>query len=141
MPGSTSAPFVSPAFKGKSKNGPWGDSIEEIDWSTGQILQQLKELKIDDHTLVIWLSDNGAPMAADMKSTERGTNRPLYGRGYTTSEGAFRSPTIMWWPGQVEPATTCAELATTMDLLPTFARMSNPVAPNRTLSTATILHR
>ena len=129
MPGSTRAPFASPAFKGKSKNGPWGDSIEEIDWSTGQIIQQLKELKIDDHTLVIWLSDNGAPMAPDMNSPERGTNRPLYGRGYTTSEGAFRSPTIMWWPGKVEPATTCAELATTMDLLPTFSRMSNPTAP------------
>ncbi len=129
MPGSTRAPFASPDFKGKSNNGPWGDSIEEIDWSTGQILQQLRDLDIDDHTLVIWLSDNGAPMAPDMNSLQRGTNRPLYGRGYTTSEGAFRSPTIMWWPGQVEPATACAELATTMDLLPTFSHMSNPAAP------------
>ncbi len=124
MPGSTRAPFASPAFKGKSRNGPWGDAIEEIDWSTGQILDTLADLKIDDRTLVVWLSDNGAPMARDVNSLARGTNRPLHGRGYTTAEGAFRSPTIMRWPGKVKPDTTCAELATTMDLLPTFARLA-----------------
>lgn len=126
MPGSTAAPFASPAFKGKSKNGPWGDSIEEIDWSTGEILNKLVDLGIDSRTLVIWLSDNGAPMSrTDMNSPSRGTNRPLYGRGYTTSEGAFRSPTIMWWPGQVPPGSTCTELATTLDLLPTFASLAD----------------
>ena len=126
MPGSTAAPFASPAFKGKSKNGPWGDSIEEIDWSTGELLNKLVDLGIDEQTLVIWLSDNGAPMSGnDMSSTARGTNRPLHGRGYTTSEGAFRSPTIMWWPGHVRPGTTCEELLTTMDLLPTFARFAD----------------
>ena len=124
MPGSTRAPFASPAFKGKSKNGPWGDSIEEIDWSTGELLNKLTELKIDDRTLVIWLSDNGAPMSPSMEGDLRGSNRPLYGRGYTTSEGAFRSPTIMWWPGKVKSGTTCVELATTMDLLPTFATLA-----------------
>jgi arylsulfatase A len=124
MPGSTSAPFASPAFKGKSANGPWGDSIEEIDWSTGQILDRLKQLDIDQRTLVIWLSDNGAPMARDRNSPSRGTNRPLYGRGYTTSEGAFRTPTIMRWPGHVPAGTECRELATTMDLLPTFALLA-----------------
>ncbi len=130
MPGSTAAPFASPAFKGKSRNGPWGDSIEEIDWSTGEILNKLVALGIDERTLVIWLSDNGAPMSrTDIGSPARGTNRPLHGRGYTTSEGAFRSPTIMWWPGRVKPGTTCTELATTMDLLPTFAALAEvPVA-------------
>jgi arylsulfatase A-like enzyme len=126
MPGSTAAPFASPSFKGKSRNGPWGDSIEEIDWSTGEILNKLVDLGIAEQTLVIWLSDNGAPMSGnDMSRTTRGTNRPLYGRGYTTSEGAFRSPTIMWWPGHVQPGTTCEELATTMDLLPTFAQFAD----------------
>ncbi|MEQ9406293.1 MAG: sulfatase [Fuerstiella sp.] len=124
MPGSTAAPFASPDFKGKSANGPWGDAIEEIDWSTGQILDRLAELKIDQNTLVVWLSDNGAPMARDMNSPSRGTNRPLHGRGYTTSEGAFRSPTIMRWPGKVPAGSVCEELATTMDLLPTFAQLA-----------------
>jgi arylsulfatase A-like enzyme len=120
MPGSTRAPFAGPAFKGKSRNGPWGDSVEELDWSTGEILDALAELDIDDRTLVLWTSDNGAPMAPDRNSPERGTNRPLFGRGYTTSEGAFRVPTIVRWPGKVPAATTCAEFATTMDLLPTL---------------------
>ena len=124
MPGSTVAPFASSDFKGKSLNGPWGDSIEEIDWSTGQILNKLEQLDIDDKTLVVWLSDNGAPMAKDMSQLSRGSNRPLHGRGYTTSEGAFRTPTIMHWPGHVPRGTTCDELSTTMDLLPTFARLA-----------------
>ena len=129
MPGSTVKPFASPKFKGKSKNGPWGDSVEELDWSTGQILDKLVELGIDKHTLVIWTSDNGAPMARDMDSPARGTNKPLFGRGYTTAEGAFRVPTIMWWPSKVPAGTTCSELSTTMDFMPTFARLAGGKAP------------
>jgi len=124
MPGSTKAPFSSPDFRGKSKNGPWGDSIEEIDWSTGEILKTLRELKLDSNTLVVWLSDNGAPMLPDMNAVSRGTNKPLHGRGYTTSEGAFRSPTIMWWPGHIPADTTCTEMASTLDLLPTSAALT-----------------
>ena len=124
MPGSTQAPFASADFKGKSDNGPWGDSIEEIDWSTGQILDKLTELQIDRRTLVVWMSDNGAPMGKDMNGTERGTNRPLHGRGYTTSEGGFRTPTIMWWPGRIHAGSVCGEIATTMDLLPTVAELA-----------------
>ena len=68
-------------------------------------------------------------MAPDMNSPVRGSNRPLHGRGYTTSEGAFRVPTIMWWPGQVAAGSECGELATTMDLLPTFAAMTGAKVP------------
>jgi len=124
MPGSTRAPFASPEFKGKSRNGPWGDAIEEIDWSTGKVLDKLVELKLDRHTLVIWTSDNGAPMAPNMDSPTRGTNKPLFGRGYTTAEGAFRVPTLMWWPGHVPAQSTCQEFATTMDLMPTFVQLA-----------------
>lgn len=134
MPGSTAAPFAAPEFQGRSRNGPWGDCVEELDWSTGQILDQLVELGIDRRTLVIWTSDNGSPMARDMNSPSRGTNRPLAGRGYTTAEGAFRVPTIMWQPGVIPAASTCQELATTMDLLPTFAHLAGgDRPPNRTI--------
>ncbi len=122
MPGSTATPFSSEAFKGKSANGPWGDSVEELDWSQGKILDKLVELGLDEHTLVIWTSDNGAPNLPN--SLERGSNRPLHGRGYTTGEGAFRVPTIAWWPGKIPANSVCEELATTMDLLPTFARLA-----------------
>ncbi|MEZ6126123.1 MAG: sulfatase [Planctomycetaceae bacterium] len=124
MPGSTMAPFASAEFQGRSRNGPWGDAIQEIDWSTGQVLQKLQDLKLDQKTLVIWLSDNGAPLAKDPTSLARGSNGPLHGRGYTTAEGAFRSPTLAWWPGHIPAGTTCTELATTLDLLPTAAALA-----------------
>jgi len=124
MPGSTSKPFASEAFRGKSKSGPWGDSVEELDWSTGQIMKKLEELGIADKTLLIFTSDNGSPMGTDMNSLARGTNKPLHGRGYTTSEGGFRVATLMWWPGTISGGTVCRELASTLDFLPTFANMS-----------------
>lgn len=129
MPGSTSAPFASERFRGRSQNGPWGDAVEELDWSTGEILDRLVSLGIDDRTLVIWTSDNGAPLARDTREVTRGSNRPLHGRGYTTGEGAFRVPTLMWWPGRVPAGTTCDQLATTMDVLPTLARLAGGEPP------------
>jgi arylsulfatase A-like enzyme len=69
-------------------------------------------------------------MTEDKSSIVRGTNKPLHGRGYTTAEGAFRVPTIMWWPGTIPAGTVCDELATTMDFLPTFAEISGGKIPN-----------
>jgi len=83
MPGSTRVPFASKRFRGKSANGPYGDSVEEIDWSTGEILAALKRLKLDEQTLVLWTSDNGAPR----RNPPQGSNAPLGGWGYTTMEG------------------------------------------------------
>ena len=129
MPGSTRKPFAGERFKGRSRNGPWGDSVEELDWSTGRILDKLVELELDRHTLVIWTSDNGAPLSRDPASPERGSNAPLFGRGYTTAEGAFRVPAIAWWPGRIAPGSVCRELATTMDLLPTLTRLAGGEPP------------
>jgi arylsulfatase A-like enzyme len=125
MPGSTRAPFASDRFRGKSVNGPWGDSVEELDWSTGKILHTLKELDLDDRTLVVWTSDNGAPR----RSPRQGLNLPLSGWGYTTAEGGQRVPCIMRWPGRIPAGKTCAELCTTMDLLPTLARLAGAELP------------
>ena len=129
MPGSTSRPFASPKFQGRSENGPWGDAIEELDSSLGRILDKLVELELERHTLVIWTSDNGAPMTGDPREVARGTNAPLHGRGYTTAEGAFRVPTLMWWPETIPADSVCDQLATTMDLLPTFAALANLQPP------------
>ncbi len=124
MPGSTATPYASEAFRGKSRNGPWGDSVEELDWSTGAILDKLRELGLDESTLVVWTSDNGSPLAKDPSDPGRGSNQPLSGRGYTTSEGAFRVPCLMWWPGRVPAGTVCEELGSTMDLYATFAKLA-----------------
>lgn len=126
MPGSTRAPFASPRFKGKSKNGPWGDSIEELDWSAGQLLDALQRHGLDDNTLVIWTSDNGAPR----RSPPQGLNSPLGGWGYSTAEGGMRVPCIMRWPERIPAGTVCDQLCTTMDMLPTFASLAGTEVPS-----------
>ncbi|MCA9194894.1 MAG: sulfatase [Planctomycetales bacterium] len=123
MPGSTPKPFSSPPFHGRSPSGPWADAVEEIDWSTGQILDQLVRLGKAEQTLVIFTSDNGAPNNPP-GSPYRGSNAPLHGRGYSTSEAAFRVPSLMWWPGRIPDATTCSVLCSTLDLLPTWASLA-----------------
>jgi arylsulfatase A len=125
MPGSTSAPFASEEFRGRSANGPWGDSVEELDWSTGEILAALARLELDERTLVIWTSDNGAPR----RNPPQGSNLPLGGWGYTTMEGGMRIPCIARWPGKIPAGAVCNETATTMDLLPTFVRLAGGEPP------------
>lgn len=125
MPGSTNHPYASEKFQGKSKNGPWGDSVEELDWSTGEILAALKRFKLDDNTLVIWTSDNGAPR----RNPPQGSNAPLKGWGYDISEGAMRVPCIVRWPGKVPAGTTADTLCTSMDLYTTFANLAGAEIP------------
>ena len=127
MPGSTIHPFSSQEFRGKSKNGPWGDSIEELDWSMGVMLDHLQKLGLAKNTLVIWTSDNGAPVNG--KDLSRGSNKPFRETGYSTSEGAFRVPMLAWQPGTIPASTTCAELTTIMDLFPTFAKLARANLP------------
>jgi arylsulfatase A len=125
MPGSTPHPFSSPAFRGKSRNGDYGDSVEEIDWSTGEILAALKRLGLDDNTLVVWTSDNGAVQ----RNPAQGNGAPYRGYGYDTSEGAMRMPCVMRWPGKIAAGRVNVELCSTMDLLPTFAKLAGAPLP------------
>lgn len=114
---------ASERFAGKSANGPFGDSVEEIDFSTGEILSAIKRLGIDEQTLVIFTSDNGA------NPRWGGTNAPLRGTKGTTFEGGQRVPCVMRWPGKIPPGTVCRELASTLDLMPTLAKLAGTSAP------------
>lgn len=129
MPGSTKDPYASPAFKDKSANGHWGDSVEELDWSMGEILAALKRLKLDEKTLVIWTSDNGAPN----RQPPQGSNAPYQGWGYNTSEGAMRMPMIARWPGRIPAGKECRELCSMLDILPTFAALTGTSLPQQTI--------
>jgi len=124
-PGSTAKAFVSPGFKGRSQNGPYGDSIEELDWSAGEILAALERLELEDQTLVIWTSDNGAVR----RNPPQGSNAPLKGWGYDTSEGAMRMPCLVRWPGRVPAGRVGDELCTMMDWLPTLAVLAGGEPP------------
>jgi arylsulfatase A-like enzyme len=97
-------------------------SIEEVDWSTGQILDTLRELGLDKNTLVIFTSDNGGGHCH--------VNEPLRGRERGEWEGCHRVATLAWWPGQVPKNSTCDEVLTAMDLLPTFASIAGGKLPN-----------
>jgi len=125
MPGSTSHPFSSPAFRGHSANGDYGDSIEELDWSTGELLAALAKHGLDRQTFVMWTSDNGAVE----QSPRQGSCDPYRGFGYDTSEGAMRMPCVMRWPGKIPAGKVNDELCTTMDLLPTFAELAGAPLP------------
>jgi len=124
LPGSVRVPEVGAAFAGRSGNAEYGDSVEELDSSAGEILSAVQRLGLDERTLVIFLSDNGTPR------NHGGSNAPLRGWGYSTWEGGMRVPCVMRWPGQVPAGATCSELCTTMDLLPTFARLAGTEPPS-----------
>ncbi|MCK4959451.1 MAG: sulfatase, partial [Planctomycetes bacterium] len=113
----------SDAFKGRSANSGYGDCVEEIDWSTGEILRTLKELGINRDTLVIFTSDNGAA------SRWGGSNLPLSGFKGSTMDGGMRVPCVMRWPGTIPNGTSCDELASTIDIMPTFANLAGGDAP------------
>ena len=105
---------VSKEFEGRTGRLIW-DAIEEVDWSVGQILKTVKELKIADNTLVVFTSDNGAAV---------GTSLPLRAKKGSVYDGGIREPTVMWWPGKIPAGKTCHEVAATIDLLPTLAKLS-----------------
>lgn len=117
--------FASPDFHGKSSNGRYGDSVEEIDWSTGEILRCLDELQLADNTLVIFTSDNGS------NGRNGGSNAPLAGAKGSTMEGGMRVPMIARWPGKIPAGSVCSQLATTMDVLPTFCSLAGAELPSQ----------
>ena len=120
--------FVSKAHAGQSERGLYGDVVREIDWSVGQILQTLSRLKLDDNTLVIFTSDNGPWLSY---GAHAGSAKPLREGKGTAWEGGVREPCVMRWPGKIPAGTESHELAATIDLLPTIAKLAGAELPTR----------
>ncbi|MDC0066319.1 sulfatase [Verrucomicrobia bacterium] len=119
--------FASKKFKGKSDRGPYGDTIEEIDWSVGEIMKALRKNNLDENTLVIYTSDNGP---WKLKEGRGGSAHPLRGYKFQTYEGGMRVPCIMRWKGKIPSGTVCDEIGATIDLLPTFANLAGAKIPD-----------
>ncbi|MCC7491564.1 MAG: sulfatase [Fimbriimonadaceae bacterium] len=111
-------------FRGKSAGGLYGDVVEELDWSVGQVLACLRETGLDEQTLVVFSSDNGAIV---------GSNKPYRGRKGTTWEGGVRVPTIARWPGRIAAGGSSEVPASTLDLLPTCCALTGTALPQREL--------
>ena len=118
--------FASPEFQGQSKGERYGDVIEEIDWSVGEVMKAIRESGIGDNTLVIFTSDNG-PWTAF--GPHGGTAKPLRGEKLTTWDGGSRVPAIFHWPGKIAP-TTVEGIGANLDLYATFSTLTGGSIPS-----------
>lgn len=113
-------------FINTSKRGLYGDVVEEIDWSVGEILKTLKDLKIAENTLVIFTSDNGPWLKRGVHGGSAGL---LYEGKASAYEGGFRVPAIAWWPKTIQPHQTSNAIITAMDLYPTILKLAGVDLP------------
>ncbi|MBI5759257.1 MAG: sulfatase [Planctomycetales bacterium] len=117
--------FASPQFKGQSRRGIFGDAVEELDWSTGEILSALRAAGLAEKTLVLFTSDNGPWLTQGAQGGSAGLLRD--GKG-STWEGGMRVPGIVWMPGHVRPGVT-SQPASALDLFPTAMALAGASSP------------
>jgi arylsulfatase len=120
--------FAGERFRGSSQAGAYGDVIQEIDWSVGEVLKVLDELNLASNTLVIFSCDNGPWLSYGNHAGSAGPLRE--GKG-TVWEGGVRVPFLARWPGRVPAGSVCREPAMTIDVLPTVARILGAELPRR----------
>jgi arylsulfatase A-like enzyme len=118
--------YASEAFAGKSPRGLYGDVVEELDWSVGQVLEALRAEGLDRKTLVVFTSDNGPWLI--MKENGGSAGLLQEGKG-STWEGGVREPGIFWWPGKIAAGTVARDIACTIDLLPTIFKLAGAEVP------------
>ena len=124
-------------FAGKSRIGQYGDKIMEGDYHVGQVLDALKELKIEDNTIVVFASDNGGTGhyfknwdASGLGAPDMGNNGPFRGDLGDATEGAIRTFCFIRWPGHIAPNSTSYAMFSTMDFMPTFAAILGRKLPS-----------
>lgn len=118
--------FASDQFRGTSRRGLYGDVVEELDWSVGQVLDTLREEGVAENTFVVFTSDNGPWL---IKKQHGGTTGLLRGRKGSTYEGGMREPAIMWWPGTIEPDVVTG-MGSVLDLFPTIMNLAGVEMPD-----------
>jgi len=127
---------VSDAFKGSSERGLYGDVIQELDASVGEILAALKATGIDDRTMVVFFSDNGPFLSY---GAHAGRAEPLREGKLTAWDGGMRSPFIVRWPGRTPAGRVCPDPVVSMDLLPTIAGLIGAPLPSKPIDGLDIL--
>ena len=116
---------ASDRFRGKSEHGLYGDVIAELDWSVGEVLAGLKRNGLEQNTLVLFSSDNGPWF--------QGSPGKLRGRKGQTYEGGVRVPFIARWPGRIPAGRVLDAIGSTLDLMPTLAKLTGATLPSKPL--------
>lgn len=127
---------VSDKFKGKSEQGLYGDVMMELDWSVGEVMKTLRELGLEENTLVVLTTDNGPWLNY---GNHAGCTDGLRQGKSSTFEGGNRVPCIMYWKGVTQPGTICNKLASTIDLFPTVAEITGAPLPQRKIDGVSIM--
>lgn len=124
--------YASERFEGRSPHGLYADTVEEVDWSVGQILASLRDLGIAERTMVVFTSDNGPARGGrtDARYGSGGSAGPLRGGKGSTFEGGMRVPGIFRWPGRIQPGTVTGHPASILDVFPTLAELAGASNPS-----------
>lgn len=118
--------YASSAFLGTSRRGRYGDAVRELDYGVGKILQKLRDLGIDNNTLAVFSSDNGA---ATYAKESGGSNGPFLCGKQTTFEGGSREPMVAYWPGKITAGVVSYQLGSLMDLFTTLTVLAGGSVP------------
>lgn len=116
--------------------GKIGDSINELAWSVGQIIKQVKKSSIEQRTLVLFVNDHGPNNWGCQPSFSMG---PFRGRSGTSWEGSMRGPAIAWWPGRIKPGIVTSAITSPMDIFPTVLRLVGNFPASKVLECIIIL--
>jgi arylsulfatase A-like enzyme len=127
---------VSDKFKGRSKQGLFGDVVMELDWSVGEVMKALKDNALTENTLVIFTTDNGPWLNFGNHAGSAGGLRE--GKGCSW-EGGQRVPCIMSWPAKIPAGTICNNIASTIDILPTLCSIAGASLPEKRIDGVNIL--
>jgi arylsulfatase A-like enzyme len=120
--------LAAPEFTGKSRIGPYGDAVMELDYRTGEVLDAIKAAGVEDNTIVIWLSDNGPSPVAGPPESRGGSSGPFRGEVGDALEGSLRVPAMIKWPGKIAPRTS-NEMVSIHDFFPTLAGIIGAKVP------------
>ncbi|MBI1226881.1 MAG: sulfatase-like hydrolase/transferase [Bacteroidetes bacterium] len=118
---------ASESFRGKSGEGLFGDVMQEVDWSVGEVMKTLEENGLAENTFLVFTSDNGPWLTFGNHAGNTGGLRE--GKG-TAFDGGLKVPCIMRWPGKIAPGTICNNMVAAMDLLPTIAKLCGAKQPS-----------
>lgn len=120
--------YASDKFKDKSKRGLYGDVVQEIDWSVGEIMKAVKENGIEDNTLIIFFSDNGPWLSY---GNHGGSNGVLRDGKFSVFEGGFRVPCVISFPQMIPSGIISDQLISSIDLLPTLCNLAGAKMPDK----------